>query len=80
MDSQLNVFANEELFEKMIAEADRKKRHWLRSELISFGYIALQKSVWIGNCPLPDYFIHHIDDLNISKEVHIFTVSKSGTI
>ena len=45
----------------------RKERNWFRRHLQKFGYIMIQKSVWVGPSPLPKdflYFVKHIGLLN----------------
>lgn len=63
-----------------IPEKDKNKRNWIRSELISFGYKHLQNSVWLGETPLPREFIDKIDEFELSKFVHIFSIREKGTI
>lgn len=63
-----------------IPERDRKKRHWLRSELVLSGYKMLQKSVWIGYRPLPADFLDGIEYMNLRHCIHVFGVNKKGTI
>lgn len=63
-----------------IPERDRKKRVWLRLELIACGFNMLQKSVWIGQRPLPQEFFESLDYLNIRPHVHIVSVERSGTL
>src|SRR3989344_3964230 len=63
-----------------IPERDRKKRLWLRLELVSYGYRLLQKSVWIGYRPLPEDFLNDLEDLNLRSHIHIFSVHHKGTL
>ena len=63
-----------------IAEKERKKRGIIREHLISNNYTQLQKSVWLGKTPLPKNFLHTLRELNILKNVHIFSIEKSGTL
>ena len=63
-----------------VPEKYRKKRNRLRGELIAFEFEQLQKSVWIGNRPLPKSFIQLVDSLDLSEAVHIFSVYKEGTL
>ncbi len=63
-----------------IPEREQAKRRWLRGELIALGYRALQKSVWIGQTPLPTDFIASLDALNLRGKVHILEVKSAGTI
>lgn len=63
-----------------IPEHDRAKRQWLRGELIACGYRQLQKSVWIGEAPLPQDFIETLDTLELRGCVHILRVESKGTL
>ena len=63
-----------------IPERDRKKRLWLRIELASCGYEILQKSVWLGRRPLPQYFLEALEELSLRKFVHIVSVERAGTL
>ena len=63
-----------------IPERERRKRDAIRAELIKCNFEQLQKSVWIGKSQLPKEFITTIDDLDVSKYVHIFSVREKGTI
>lgn len=63
-----------------IPERDRAKRQWLRGELIACGYRQLQKSVWIGETPLPPAFIAALDTLDLRSRVHLLRVESEGTL
>ena len=63
-----------------IPEKDKKKRDWLRGRLIVLKYKMLQKSVWIGNVPLPEKFIHDISLFKLQSHIHIFSIQRSGAI
>ena len=63
-----------------IPELERKKRDWLRYELVACDYKQLQKSVWLGYCPLPEEFVKSLKDMNIKNKVHIISVHKTGTL
>lgn len=63
-----------------IPEVEKRKREWLRSALVSCGYSHLQRSVWLGYCPLPEKFIRKIHELGLRSKVHIVSVYKSGTL
>jgi DNA-binding transcriptional regulator PaaX len=63
-----------------IPERERKKRDWIRSQLVSFGFEPLQKSVWSGGSPLPKNFIEDIEIMNLDHCIHIFSVRDSGTL
>lgn len=63
-----------------IPETEKNKRDWIRGELAYHGYEALQKSVWIGTCPLLPELIKTIDFLGMSSYLHIFSIKDEGTI
>lgn len=63
-----------------IPEKERKKRDRLRTELISCDFRRLQKSVWIGDNPLPHDFIEFLDNLKLANKVHVFSIRERGTV
>lgn len=63
-----------------IPESDRAKRRWLRGELAACGYRPLQKSVWLGETPLPHDFLLALDTLNLRGRIHILRVESEGTL
>lgn len=63
-----------------IPERERRKRDMVRAELISCDFDQLQKSVWMGEHPLPKHFITLLDDFGLAGKVHIFSVRERGTI
>ena len=63
-----------------IPEKERRKRDIIRTELASCNFRSLQKSVWIGENPLPEDFIALVDDLRLKGRLHIFSIRESGTI
>ncbi|KKT21812.1 hypothetical protein A3B05_02070 [Candidatus Giovannonibacteria bacterium RIFCSPLOWO2_01_FULL_43_160] len=63
-----------------IPEYERKKRVWLRLELIAHRFKILQKSVWIGYRPLPQELLESLEDLSLQKFVHIISIEHSGTL
>ncbi len=63
-----------------IPENKRAKRDWLRKNLLALDFSILQKSVWIGKNKLPEEFLKDLNDLGIMDFIHIFKVSKTGTL
>ena len=63
-----------------IPEQERRKRLWLRTNLVALGFEMLQKSVWIGKIELPQEFMHDLKKYRVLSYVHIFSVNKSGSI
>lgn len=63
-----------------IPEKWRGQRAWLRHQLNTLGFTKLQQSVWIGTYAVPSDFIHDLKEINLLKYIHIFKISKSGSI
>lgn len=63
-----------------IPEIERHKRRWLRSELTFFGYTQLQKSVWVGDTPLPEDFFDDLDTHQLRGKVHILRIEEEGSL
>jgi DNA-binding transcriptional regulator PaaX len=57
-----------------IPESQRRKRDWLRVELILLDFKPIQKSVWLGPAPLPEDFIQALNELKILKHLKFFRV------
>jgi len=55
-----------------IPERYRKKRNWLRIELINLGFIKIQKSFWFGPAPLPEDFIQSLHALALLPYLKFF--------
>jgi len=63
-----------------IPEEKRHKRDWLRRNLLMLDFTMLQKSVWLSRNKLPEEFLKDLNDLELMNFIHIFKVSKSGTL
>jgi len=63
-----------------IPESLRRKRNWLRSELIVLGFVPLQKSVWFGPSPLPQKFITSVDELKLMSFVKFFKAVEADIV
>ena len=61
-----------------IPETKKKIREWLRSQLKLWEFTMIQKSVWIGDGPLPKEFSERLKLLGVNKGVKIFTIHKKG--
>jgi CRISPR-associated endonuclease Cas2 len=59
-----------------IPENYRRYRDWLRGQLIMFGYIMIQQSVWVGPSPLPPEFKKHIKKLRLNNSIRTFKLAK----
>lgn len=63
-----------------IPEDHRKKRDWLRTQLVISDFRMLHKSVWIGHRPLSEDLIGELRDRDLLPLVHIISVDKKGTL
>lgn len=63
-----------------IPESERRKRDWIRTELVFCGYKQLQRSVWLGYRPLPINFVESLKNFGLRKKVHIVGIDKRGTL
>lgn len=63
-----------------IPEKERHKRDIIRTELIMAGYTQFQKSVWVGQKPLPQGFLELIESFGLVNRVHIFSIRDAGTL
>ena len=54
----------------------KKERDWLRRHLIKFGYVMIQKSVWVGPSPLPKEFIRYLKEIKIESNLKTFKLAK----
>jgi len=63
-----------------IPEKERRKREWLRSVLNHLKFSLLQKSVWIGKNQIPEGLLKDLRKRDMLNYVHIFAISRSGTI
>ena len=55
----------------------KKERDWFRRHLIKFGYIMIQKSVWVGPSPLPKDFLRYLKEIKIENSFKTFKLAKS---
>ncbi len=82
-DSEISVPAKDGITRIVIfdiPEYHRKKRDTIRTELIGCDFRQLQKSVWMGENPLPKSFVDIIHELELTQNVHIFSVRERGTV
>lgn len=55
----------------------KKERDWFRRQLVNFGYIMIQKSVWVGPSPLPEHFLKYLKEIKIGDKFKTFKLAKS---
>ncbi|MBI3442728.1 MAG: CRISPR-associated endonuclease Cas2 [Candidatus Sungbacteria bacterium] len=63
-----------------VPERERRKRTWLRTNLVALGFTMLQQSVWLGKVKIPKEFMMDLRTQKMLSWVHIFSVNKFGTI
>lgn len=63
-----------------VPERERRKRNWLRSNLVALGFTMLQQSVWLGNHEIPADFMDDLRKYDMVSYVHIFSVDTLGSI
>ncbi len=59
-----------------IPDEQKKERDWLRRHLIKFGYIMIQRSVWVGPSPLPKDFLKYLKEIKIGDNLKTFKLAK----
>lgn len=59
-----------------IPEKFKKERDWFRRQLIKFGFIMIQKSVWVGPSPLPKNFLDYLKEIEIGDNFKTFKLAK----
>lgn len=62
-----------------VPHVQKKERDWFRRHLIKFGYIMIQKSVWVGPSPLPKNFLNYLEEIKIGDKFKTFKLAKSYT-
>ena len=60
-----------------IPHFQKKERDWFRRHLIRFGYIMIQKSVWVGPSPLPKNFLNYLNDIKIGDSFKTFKLARA---
>lgn len=63
-----------------IPERDRRKRDWVRVCLRGMGFEKLQQSVWVAEGRIDEEFLYALRERRLLGNVHIFAVTKQGTI
>ena len=55
----------------------KKERDWFRRHLIKFGYVMIQKSVWVGPSALPKDFLDYLKEIKIGDKFKTLKLAKS---
>jgi phenylacetic acid degradation operon negative regulatory protein len=59
-----------------IPEDKKQERDWFRRTLVKFGFIMIQRSVWVGPSPLPKEFLDYIKEIKIKDTIRTFKLEK----
>ncbi len=59
-----------------IPQEQKKERDWFRRHLKSFGFIMIQKSVWVGPSPLPKEFVAYVKEIKLGDNFKTFKLAK----
>ncbi len=62
-----------------IPEDMKKERDWFRRTLIEFGFVMVQRSVWVGPSPLPKEFLNYIKSIGLRDTIKTFKLEKGYT-
>ncbi len=54
----------------------KKERDWFRRHLVKFGYVMIQKSIWVGPSPLPKDFMSYLKEIKIGDKFKTFKLAK----
>ncbi len=60
-----------------IPEDKKPEREWFRRHLIKFGYIMIQRSVWVGPSPLPKDFLDYVKKIGLKDNLKTFKLASS---
>lgn len=59
-----------------IPHAKKSEREWFRRQLKKFGYVMVQRSVWVGPSPLPKSFVSYAKLLGLEDKLKTFKLAK----
>jgi CRISPR/Cas system-associated endoribonuclease Cas2 len=59
-----------------IQEDKKKERNWFRRTLIKFGFVMIQRSVWVGPSPLPKEFLDYVKSIGLKDSIKTFKLEK----
>jgi len=55
-----------------IPEDKKTERDWFRKTLIKFGFMMIQRSVWVGPSPLPKEFLIYVKSIGLKDSIKTF--------
>ena len=59
-----------------VPQGMKKEREWFRRHLVKFGYVMIQKSIWVGPSPLPKDFLDYLREIKIGDKFKTFKLAK----
>jgi DNA-binding transcriptional regulator PaaX len=59
-----------------IPEDKKSERDWFRRTLIKFGFVMIQRSVWVGPSPLPKEFLDYVKTIGLKDSIKTFKLEK----
>ncbi len=62
-----------------VPDGQKTERDWFRRHLLKFGYIMIQRSVWVGPSPLPKQFMDYVKEIGLQDEIKTFKLAKAYT-
>ncbi len=63
-----------------IPEDKKTERDWFRRHLIRFGYVMIQRSVWVGLSPLPKEFMNYVKKIHLVDNLKTFKLAKGYSV
>ncbi len=63
-----------------VPEERKAGREWLRWHLKKFGYMMIQRSVWVGPLPLPKEFTEYLREIKLQSCIKTFKLAKSYSV
>jgi DNA-binding transcriptional regulator PaaX len=63
-----------------IPEDKKSEREWFRRHLVRFGYIMIQRSVWVGPSPLPKEFMIYVKKIHLGNNLKTFKLAKGYSV
>lgn len=60
-----------------IPEPKKAEREWFRFHLKKFGFVMIQRSVWVGPSPLPKDFMNYVEKIKLRNCIKTFKLAKS---
>jgi len=59
-----------------IPDSKKIERDWFRRQLQIFGYVMVQRSVWVGPSPLPNKFRAYLKSIGLKDNLKTFKLAK----